>query len=323
MKERKLKLFVNHGFKLTIANLFGSILNTILSAIGLFVFGCLLLFLLLGKFIFTLIEIIVNYLNSEEHILSLLINITNAFTSFSFSDSPLLLFMSIVVLCCYAIYQLWIQSMMIGGLYGSVVHAVFEGKNSVRAYFSYSFRNLGKLMKLQFLLILLSIPFFILVVIFNIGLESLFDSPNIIYFQISFSIIFFLIFCTSFLHSPIIIIKEKVDAFRAVMLSFRLIKNELYTVLYSGTLFFTTLAFINGIFLIILLFLLHLSGVSLVDFQFEQLNLASYVIVILGMFIWFPFILPYSMICSMLILVKQYKQHFHHILSPTSYNPVN
>lgn len=308
-----MKLFLNHGIKLTLANLFGSLINILLSFIGLLIFGSILLILLLGNVIYTLIDSIINLFVSDS-------SITEVFSSFSVTDSPLLLAISIFILICYFLYQLIIQSMMIGGLYGSAIRVIFEKKGSFGAYFAYSIRNLGKLMQLQILLLILLIPFLILLVIFNIGLESLIYSPNIIYFQASFSVIFLLIFCTLFLQSPIIIIKEKVGALKSIMISLQLLKRELYTILFSGALFFATLILINGIFFLFLFFLLYLIGISPFDFSFDQFTIPSILILIVGLMIWLPVILPYSMICSMLLLVKQYKQHLHHLVSPPAEN---
>lgn len=319
-----MKIFLSHGIKLTIANLLGLVISLMCIAFGLLFFGSILLILLLGNFLFTFIENIihlfqymsnhsffeiVNHLSQENN------ELTKTFSSFSITDSPLILAVSILLLICYGIYQLTIQSMMIGGLYGSAVNSIYNDKGVFGAYFSYSFRNLGKLLQLQFLLLILSIPFFILLVIFNIGLQTLIESPNIIYFQASFSLIFLLIFLTLFLQSPIIMIKENVGAFKAISLQFQILKQDLYTILFSGALFFASLLLINGIFFLMVAILLQLSGVPILNFSFDQLTIFSYLILGLAFLIWAPIVLPYSLTCSVLILVKQYKQRLHHYVS--------
>ncbi len=302
-----MKLFLNQGVKLTLANLLGSLINITLLIVGLLIFGTLLLLLLLGNLIYQFIDAIIDLFRSGT-------DISQFFSTFSITDRPLFIATCIFICLFYFLYQLIIQSMMIGGLYGSAIRSIFEKKGLFGAYFSYSIRHLGKLMQLQIHLLILLIPFLILLIIFNIGLETLVFSPNIIYFQASFTLIFLLIFCTLFLQSPIIIIREKVEAWKSILISLRLLKSHLYTILFSGALFFATFLVINGIFFLFLFLFLYFTGTSPTDF--EQYTFPAYLILVTGFILWFPLILPYSMICSMLILVKRYKEHLDRHISP-------
>ena len=322
-----MKLFFHHGIKLTLANLLGLVVSLFSIVFGLLFFGSLLLILLLGNFMFALIKAILNLFQyfTEHSIFESIAylfqsnnELEKVFSSFSITDNSLLIAVSVVILICYILYQLTIQSMIIGGLYGSAVKAIFEDKGGFGAYFSNAFRHLGKLMQLQLLLCILLIPFLILIVIFNIGLQTLINSPNIIYFQASFSLIFVLIFVTLFLQSPIIIMKEKVGVFKALALQFQILKKDLYSILFSGALFFAALLIINGFYLLIFSILLQLTGTSIISFSFDQLSFPGYLILALGLIIWIPIVLPYSLTCSVLVLVKQYKQRLHHLVSSSA-----
>lgn len=322
-----MKLFLNHGIKLTLANLFGLVISMVLIVLGLLFFGSLLLVLILGNLIFAVIEYGINlfqYFTEHSFIDSMFYlfqsdnKFNNISSAFSITEHPLLTAASVFLLLCYGFYQLTIQSMMLGGLYGSAIQSIFKEKGVFGAYFSHSFRHLGKMMQLQLLLLILLIPFLILLVLFNIFLQALIESPNIIYFQASFSVIFMLIFFTLFLQSPILIMKENVSAFKAITLQFQILKKDLFAILFSGALFFASLFVIHGAFLLVFSFFLHLSGVSIIDFHFDQFSILSYLILAIGLMIWLPIIFPYSFTCSVLILVNQYKQRLHPLVSSST-----
>lgn len=290
-----MKIFLNHGIKLTFANFLGSIMSAFLSIIGLFIFGLIALVLTVGTSLFELIE--------------MGFNIFKFFSSFPLPENPFWLISIGFVLLFLVLYQFMVQSMVIGGLYGSAIRSAYEKKGSMGAYFLYFFRHLGRITRLQILLLILSIPLLLLIVILVIFLQMLFESPNIIFFQASFSVLLLLLFITLFLHAPIFIIKNNVGAWRSIVLSFQLLKEGLYPVLYSGAIFFSILGIINGIFILPLMLILSNNGVSLIEFQFEDFNFLSVIMIIFAFLVWASTIFPYSMICALLMLIRRFRKN--------------
>lgn len=294
-----MRLYFHHGLKIAFANLFGSLLTSFLSLMGLFIFGVTILLLTIGT---SIVELFHGNFNFRE-IMSV----------FSFEQSPIWAILCCFLLFFYLLYQIFVHSMVIGGLYGSSIHAVFETDKTIRAYFSYSFRNLGRLTQLQWLLILLSIPLLIVTVILIILLDTLIDSPNVIFFQISFSVLLCSVFFTLFLHSPIFIIKNRLTVWQSIQISLQLLKRGLYPTLFSSFAFFAILVLFNGTFFGLWWYIFSLTNSSISSLQFSFESLEAILILIIGFLIWCSSVFPYSMICALLILVKRYKSHLHHL----------
>lgn len=288
-----MKIFLNHGIKLTFANFLGSILSALLTVLGFFIFGLIALVLTVGTSLFELVEM--NF------------NIFKFFSSFPLPENPFWL-ISLGVLALFLIlYQFTVQSMIISGLYGSAIRSTYEQKGSMGAYFLYFFRHLGRITRLQILLLILSIPLLLVIGIIVIFLQMLFETDMVIFFQASFTVLLIVLFITLFLHAPIFIIKNDVGAFRSILLSFDLLKRGVYPVLTSGAIFFSVLGIINAVFILLFALIFSNSGFSLTNFQFEDFNFLSMMIGVLVFLVWGSTIFPYSMICALLMLIKRFR----------------
>lgn len=298
-----MKLFFNYGIKIAFANLFGFTFHLFFILMGILIFGSTILLFTISTSIIEFFQIIFSGQFQFDEFFSVL----------SFENSPIWALSSGFVLLFYCLYQAFIQSMMIGGFYGASVHSVFDEQASIGSYFSYSFRNLGRLTRLQLLLLVLSIPMFILITFVVIGLETLVNSPNIIYFQLSFSLLLILLFLTLFLHSPIFIIKNQTGAWRSIQLSLELLKRAPYSILFSAVVFFAILAIINGLYIGTIFILFPSLTINFTELSFDTASIETIFIMVTGTLFWLWIVLPYSLICALLMLVKRYQLNLHHL----------
>lgn len=294
---------LKHGVKLTFANFLGILLNfvlTFLATIGFYLAIALVVFGTLGA-----------------------VSGIQFFTDFDFDlnqfDAVAGSIVSIPIIIIFVLYMIVLtilQSMLIGGLYGSTIESVFENRSSIGTYFVYSFRNLWRLTGLQFAILLLGIPVFAVMFFGNLLFAQVFGEEYIV-IPIVLSVIIGLLFFTLFLHSPIFIVRLRVKVWRSIGLAFRLLMENPFRVLLSGVIFFGTILLIHALYLLFV-GLPALIGYYLLEGMISTglLNLlfGTYVFVI--SLIWGLCISPFSGVMSMLLLIRHYRQHLHPLIEP-------
>lgn len=224
------------------------------------------------------------------------------------------------ILFCFFIYLLLsilLQSMLMGGLYGSVIESVYENRSSVGVYFKYSFRNLWRLTGLQLVIYLLGIPVYLGVFFVNQLFTSLF-SENLSFIPVVFSVVVGLLFMAIFLHTPIFIIKLRSKILRSIGLTFQLLKENFSGVLLSGLKFYGVLILICGLYVAIILIPSIIGDVVLEKILAEDLSMAlSSIYIFIAFFVGIFGILPFSITSALLMLVQNYRSHFHELVEPS------
>lgn len=285
-----------HGLKLTFANFLGVLMNIFFS------------FLLGGVFyFFVFLTVLGTVLGKGAHALSDTEQLNDLIGSVAMI--PI-----IIIFVLYLLAVMVLQSMLIGGLYGSTIESVFENRSSIGTYFTYSFRNLWRLTALQLLIFLLGMPIFIFVLFVNLLVVELFGE-GFIPLAIIFSIIIGFLFLTLFLHTPIFIIRLRTKVWKSIGYTFRLLIHNPFRILLSGILFFGTIVLINGLYTLIVVTPAWLGyffmGGSL---SVEALQILLTIYSFLAGGFWLFLVLPFSGIVSLLLLIRHYRQHFHPIV---------
>lgn len=292
------KLLLRHGMKLTFANLLGLLVYFFLNSLLHIGYYVLIFVSVLGTVgglrFFTDISLDGNQINSVVG---------------SIVFVPVIIFSLL-----YVLLSLILQSMLIGGLYGSALESVFKDRSSIVTYFKYAFRNLLRLTGLQLAILLLGLPIILCLVLGSMLFVSAFGE-DLLVLPISFSIVVAVLFFTLFLHTPIFIIQLEAKVWRSIGLSFRLLKGNSLRILLSGVIFFGTILLVNGLFLLIvglpsLLGYLLLSGVV----SPSVLEIMSMIYTIIMGLIWGMIIVPLSGVCSILLMLDHYRKYFHKIV---------
>lgn len=293
-----MKLLLKHGMKLTVANL-----------LGLLVYFFLASLLHVGYYVLIFVSVLGT------------VGGMKLFTDISLDGDQIdglvgsIVFVPVILFSLlYVLLSLVLQSMLIGGLYGSALESVFEDRSSISTYFKYLFRNFWRLTGLQLAILLLGLPIILCLVLGSALFVSVFGE-DLLVLPISLSIIVGVLFITLFLHTPIFIIQLKEKIWRAIGLSFQLLKENPLRILLSGVIFFGTILIINGLFLVVvglpaLLGYLLLSEVVSLD----VLEILSIIYTIMMGLIWGMIIVPFSGVCSILQTIDHYRKYFHPIV---------
>lgn len=293
-----MQIALKHGLKLTLANFLGFLMNFALS------------FLL--NLIFTVLILLLSIVAAGG---------VGFFTGFSFTEEAYELIVGsmtivpvIIVFVLYILLSVLINSMLIGGLYGSTIEAVYENRSSIQTYFRDAFRHMVRLTGWQLVVFLLAIPIIILFIVGMLLFKELFGEVLVV-IPILFAIVTGMLFLVLFIHSPIFIVKHRSKAWRSIALSFRLLRRRPLRVLLSGILSLGWALLINGIYILIfgsILFVIYLLLSVYLSEEIVQalLGFATLILLLIEGLV----VIPFSGVMSLSVLINHYKNHFDHLI---------
>lgn len=210
------------------------------------------------------------------------------------------------------------------GLVSSVNDAVFRNRSSVGGFISLGLKNFWKFFKLILSMVVVAVP---LLIIFAIIYGLLYatgitESSAAIVIDILLFLLFLFVMYGITLHSPIIMLEEKLGTWQSIKASIQVTLGSFGKVLVSMILYFlSTLGVILG-YMILCLLLLAPMGLTISYTDLDSFAATSAVVAItlfLMYVVYFILILPMSYVIGQMIITSRYKNK----IRPTISGPSN
>ena len=292
-----------HGVKLTIYHFLGFLLNFVLSFLLTILFYILVLLTVVGTIgAIGGVNLFTDYILNEKQ--------------FEAIVSSIAVVPFLIIIFLYVLFVMILQSMLIGGLYGSTIESVYENRSSVRSYFAHSFRHIWRLTSVQLAQFFIALPITLGLVLGNVAVMEAFGEV-FGFLSILVSLVIMMLILTVYLHTPIFVVRLRTKVWRSIALTFRLLLVSPFRTFFACMLFLGTNILINGLY-VLTVSVPAVLGYYLLEGVFAggvlEVVLAIYLLIVI--LIWGLIIIPFTGTFSLLLLVRHYRQHFEPIVEP-------